>query len=65
MFKVDVTYPLIIKLRDSYPPETTLGEIFQDVGATYGRVTHAATIFPPHLEFKEESDYVLFVIKFL
>ena len=65
MFKVDVTYPLINKLRDSYPPETTLGEIFQDVGATYKWMTHYAAPFPYQLEFKEESDYVLFLMKFL
>lgn len=65
MFKVDVTDQLLRKLIDSCPPEITLGEIFQGAGATFSQETYPDTIIPTHLEFKEESDYVLFVMKFL
>lgn len=59
MFTVNITLQPTEKLRKSYPPGTGMPDILSDLGARM----HWS--YPPRISFTEESDYILFALKYL
>ena len=59
MFTVNIALHLTEKLRKSYPSGTGMPDILSDLGARM----HWS--YPPRISFTEESDYVLFVMRYL